>query len=167
MGARVDQQGRLSYDFHTAQHVLKAGGGLKNTEPSRRYYLADASFLVGLASEDLLLLRHLHDALRNPVWPLYLGRKAFVPGAPVWLRDGLHAGVGLLDALTTYPWLGASHREPPEQLRLILADDAGAEVRRDQPLSFAERRFALRRVATSFVPVPETTTEEGVCTSQD
>ena len=167
MGARVDQQGRLSYDFHTAQHVLKAGGGLKNTEPSRRYYLADASFLVGLASEDLLLLRRLHDATRSPIWPLCLGRKAFVPGAPVWLEDGLRADTDLVDALTSYPWLGAPYREPPEQLRLILEDDAGAEVRPDQPVSFAERRFVLRRVATTFVPVPETTTEEGVCTSQD
>jgi len=167
MGVRVDQQGRLSYDFHTAQHVLKAGGGLKNTEPSRRYYLADASFLVGLASEDLSLLRRLHDAMRSPIWPLYLGRKAFVPGAPVWLEDGLRADTDLVDALTSYPWLGAPYREPPEQLRLILEDAAGAEVRPDQPLSFAERRFALRRVATTFVPVPETTTEEGLCISQD
>src|SRR5512136_1449116 len=40
LGVRVDREGRLAYDFHTAQNVLKAGGGLKDTEPSRRYYLA-------------------------------------------------------------------------------------------------------------------------------
>jgi CRISPR system Cascade subunit CasD len=151
MGARVDREGRLAYDFHTAQHILKAGGGIKDTEPSRRYYLSDAAFLVGLAGDDLALLRRLHDALRDPVWPLYLGRKAFVPGEPVWLEDGLRPDAGLRAALEIYPWLGPAHQEPPEQLRLVLEDPDGAEVRPDQPLSFAERRFAPRRVSTTFV----------------
>lgn len=151
MGVRVDLEGRLAYDYHTAQNVLKASGGLKDTEPSRRYYLADAAFLVGLAGDDLGLLQTLHTALRNPVWPLYLGRKAFVPAEPVWLQDGLRQHTMLLNALSTYPWLGSEHRKPPEQLRLILEDERGSEVRPDQPLSFAERRFAPRRVTTTFI----------------
>ncbi len=155
MGARVDQEGRLTYDFHTAQDVLKAGGGIKDTEPSRRYYLADARFLVGLSGEDRALLQSLHAALRNPVWPLYLGRKAFVPGEPVWLTDGFKEGVALRDALTTYPWLGHDPKRRPDRLRLVLEDDAGSEVRPDQPISFAGRRFAPRRVMTTFVDVQD------------
>ncbi len=151
MGVRVDQEGHLTYDFHTAQDVLKAGGGIKDTEPSRRYYLADARFLVGLTGEDQTLLQSLHAALRAPVWPLYLGRKSFVPGEPVWLEDGLREGVALLDALRTYPWLGSDPRRRPDRLRLVWEDEAGSEVRFDQPLSFADRRFAPRRVTTIFV----------------
>jgi CRISPR system Cascade subunit CasD len=151
MGARVDQEGRLAYDFHTAQNVLKASGGIKDTEPSRRYYISDARFLVGLTGDDLALLQMLHIALRNPHWPLYLGRKAFVPGEPVWLEDGLKEGVALLDALKTYPWLGSDPKRQPDRLRVVLEDDAGAEVRPDQPISYAERRFAPRRVTTTFV----------------
>jgi CRISPR system Cascade subunit CasD len=150
MGARVDQEGRLAYDFHTAQDVLKASGGIKDTEPSRRYYLSDARFLVGLSGDDLALLQSLHAALRNPVWPLYLGRKAFVPGEPVWLEDGLKENAGLLDALK-YRWLGNDPKRQPERLRLVLEDETGSEIRQDQPISFAERRFALRRVTTTFV----------------
>ncbi|MCD6345552.1 MAG: type I-E CRISPR-associated protein Cas5/CasD [Anaerolineae bacterium] len=156
MGVRVDQEGKIERDFHTAQNVLKAGGGIKDTEPSNRYYLSDATFLVGLAGDDLNLLRTLHDALANPVWPLYLGRKAFVPGEPVWLKDGLKENTELRAALETYPWLGHDARtwERLERVRLVLEDPQGTEIRPDQPLSFAERRFTPRRVSTYFEQKP-------------
>jgi len=156
MGVRVDQEGLLARDFHTAKNVLKAGGGIKDTEPSTRYYLADARFLVGLEGDDLALLTQLRAALRDPVWPLYLGRKAFVPGEPVWLADGLRSDETLREALATYPWLGCDSKKRPDQVRLVLEDpEHGSEVRPDQPLSFAERRFAPRRVTTMFVTLPQ------------
>ncbi|MBE9506519.1 MAG: type I-E CRISPR-associated protein Cas5/CasD, partial [Chloroflexi bacterium] len=102
MGVRVDQEGKLARDFQTAMSVLKAGGGIKTTEPSSRYYLSDARFLVGLQGEDTALLRQIHGALRNPHWPLYLGRRAFVPGEPVWLEDGLQPDQSLPEALQIY-----------------------------------------------------------------
>ncbi len=154
VGVRVDQEGTLARDFHTATDVLKASGGIKATEPSNRYYLADARFLVGLEGDDVDLLVRLQDALRDPFWPLYLGRKAFVPGEPVWLEDGLRADLTLIEALEEYPWLGCSPDRLPEQVRLVIEDRNGSEVRPDQPLSFAERRFAPRRVSTTFIPVP-------------
>lgn len=163
MGVRVDQQGRLAYDYHTAQDVMKAGGGTKNTEPSRRYYLADAAFLAGLSGGNLALLEAIHQALRTPHWSLSLGRKAFVPGQPVWLSDGLRLNTPLVDALASYPWLGAAHREPDERLRVVLEDENGVEVRADQPLSYAERRFGPRRVTTTFVDAPDTRWEESSC----
>ncbi len=153
LGVRADREGTMARDFHTAQQVLKASGGIKPVEPSNRYYLADAAFLVGLAGDDLALLQTLHAALRHPVWPLYLGRKAFVPGEPVWLEDGLRENTALLDALQTYPWQPRPGQKRPDQLRLVLEDDTGSEVRPDQPLSFAERRFAPRRVSTQFIPI--------------
>jgi CRISPR system Cascade subunit CasD len=152
MGVRVDREGRLSMDYHTAQNVYKASGGIKDTEVSRRYYLADAIFLVGLEGNDLSLLTHLHAALRDPVWPLYLGRKAFVPSPPVWLPDGLRADEDLLTALKTYPYLGAD--VPPAQSRLVLDDPQGTHVRPDVPLSFTERAFASRRVTITFISAP-------------
>lgn len=152
MAVRVDTEGLLKYDYHTAQDVLKAGGGTKDTEPSRRYYLAEARFLVGLAGEDLALLRRLHGALQDPVWLLFLGRKAFVPGEPIWLPDGLREDADLLPLMGRYPWLGRDTAEQPERLRLVMEDPDGSEVRLDQPVSFAQRRFAPRRMVTSFVP---------------
>lgn len=167
MGVRVDQEGSVDYDYQTARDVFKAGGGTKNTEPSRRYYLGDARFLAGLAGDDLDLLARLHDALRNPHWPLYLGRKAFVPGEPIWLADGLRRGVGLLHALRSYPWLGPDWRQPAEQLRVVLEDPGGPQVRSDQPMSFADRGFAPRHVRTRFIPRPPERKEQTPCTSRD
>lgn len=152
MAVRVDAEGLLKYDYHTAQDVLKAGGGIKPTEPSRRYYLAEARFLVGLAGDDLALLQQLHVALQDPVWPLCLGRKAFVPGEPVWLSDGLCRDADLLPVLASYPWLGGVAEKRPDLMRLVVEDSNGPEVRPDQPLSFAERHFAPRRVMTTFLP---------------
>jgi CRISPR system Cascade subunit CasD len=156
MGVRVDREGVLKVDYHTAKDVLKAGGGMKDTELSNRYYLADALFLVGLAGDDLALLERIHAALHNPVWPLFLGRKAFVPGELLWLEDGLKPGKTLEVALKEYHFM--STRPAPERLRLILENQQnGSVVRSDQPLSFAQgnRRFAPRRLIVTFMPVPE------------
>jgi CRISPR system Cascade subunit CasD len=170
MGVRIDQEGTMARDYHTAGKggILKASGKVerKNLVVSTRYYLSDARFLVGLVSEDTALLTQLHAALRNPHWPLYLGRKALVPGEPVWLEDGLQPDQSLPEALQIYPWLGYDSRDYPDQVRLVLEDPGGAEVRPDQPLSFAERRFAPRHVTTKFIPAPPRK-EDAPCTSLD
>jgi len=163
MGVRVDREGRLKVDYHTAQNVLKAGGGMKDTELSNRYYLADAMFLVGLESDDLTLLESIHTAMHHPVWPLYLGRKAFVPGEPVCLKDGLMFRQDLFNSLKTYPYLGRAGK--PDRLRIVLEDNEGEIVCLDQPLSFYSRRFAPRRLKTDFIPTPESIVEATACTS--
>ncbi len=167
MGARVDQEGRMARDFQSAGKggIRKANGKVerKNLVISSRYYLSDARFLVALEGDDLDLLAHLHNALRDPHWTLYLGRKAFVPGEPVWLSDGLRPDQTMADALRDYPWQGRLKTdERPPRLRLVIEDDAGSEVRPDQPISFAERRFAPRQVRTDWL-----TMEESLCTYLD
>ena len=156
MGVRVDREGRLSRDYHTALDVLRAKGGIKDTELSTRYYLADAAFLAGLESENLALLETIQAALKNPAWPLFLGRKAFVPGLPVHLGDGLKPGKGLLQALQDYPYIGRD--APPERVRLVLEDLQGELVRPDQPISFRKdrRQFAPRRLRMDFMQMPRT-----------
>jgi len=167
MGVRADQEGMMARDFHTAGKggILRASGQVerKNLVVSTRYYLADARFLVGLEGDNLNLLQKIYTALRDPHWPLYLGRKAFVPGEPVWLSDGLRPGETLAEALETYPWLGSEPKKQPDHVRLVLEDPLGPEVRPDQPLSFAERRFAPRRVRTEFIAPPPM--KEEPCTS--
>lgn len=171
MGVRVDREGTMLCDFHTAGKggILKASGEVdrKNLVVSTRYYLADARFLVGLEGDDLDWLAKLHDALRDPVWPLYLGRKAFVPGEPVWLPDGLQPDVTLDEVLHAYPWLGNDPDRPPKRVRCVLDAPDGPQVRPDWPLSFAERRFAPRHVRTEFIPAPPVREEETQCTSLD
>ena len=169
MGVRVDEEGVILSDFHTAGKggILKASGHVEreNVVVSNRYYLAGARFLVGLEGEDARWLAGIHDALRDPVWPLYLGRKAFVPGEPVWLHDGLNLDARLSEVFAVYPWLGRDLRRRPQEVRWVMEAPDGAEVRPDWPLSFAQRRFAPRRVRTQFAPAPPVREEEPPCTS--
>jgi CRISPR system Cascade subunit CasD len=166
MGVRVDRQGILCYDYHAAQNVREASAkatdltsrkGVRDSV-SKRYYLSDAAFLVGFESENRDLLRLLDAKIRNPHWVLYLGRKAFVPSAPVYLKKGFQEEADLRTALWTHPWLCLrSEIEPcPERLRVIIEDDGGDQVRPDQPISFApfDRRFAPRRVSIAHCPMP-------------
>ena len=158
MGVRLDRPGKVAVDFQTAgggklghreYGVAKADGARPEAVMSWRYYLQDADFLVGLQGDDAALLHRLHDALASPVWPLFLGRKSYVPGAPVHLKDGVQDG-DFLEVLAGYPFSGSGEAG---QVRALVddPDGAGDEVRTDVPLDFARRRFGARRVAS--VPV--------------
>lgn len=169
MGVRVDQEGVLAVDFHTALQVYRAAGGApKPTEISRRYYLCDAAFLVGLEGERSML-ETLQGALAIPRWCLYLGRRSFVPSEPVWLPDGLRLDEPLEDALRNYPWLGRlpAFYEELAEVRAVIDDPAANQVSPETPLSFEERAFAPRRTGTYFIPKPALRKEPEPCTSQD
>ncbi len=82
MGVRIDRPGTRWWDYHTVGAgigMTTAGGGIKTgaqgTLITRREYLADASFLIGLQG-DAALINTVTEALRCPKWPLYLGRKS-------------------------------------------------------------------------------------------
>ena len=139
MGVRVDREGILQRDYHTAQKI-EEDGRVRDTVVSHRYFLSDAVFLVGLEDSDRGKLESVHAALKNPCWPLSLGRKSFVPSRPVWLKDGL-VEQSLKEALCAYPSLTDG-----EPLRLVLEGKRGS-LRTDQPLSsFQGRRFGARYV---------------------
>ena len=160
MGVRVDQEGELVQDFQTIHDVRCANGNLKPTEISTRWYLGDARFLVALTGDDLVFLQSLHAALRNPVWPLYLGRKACVPSEPPYLPDGLREETDLREALQSYPWLG---RRNGQNLRLVYETADGTEVRVDQPVNnFVRRGNGPRRTTTLFIPYPMEATDVGL-----
>jgi CRISPR system Cascade subunit CasD len=153
MGVRVDRKGVMASDYHTAKDVIRAdGSGRQPSVVSTRYYLADADFLVGLEG-DRSLLEQIDRALASPVWPLYLGRKSFVPGSPVGLANGLRLDENLESALRTYPLTCRPGEQRQERLRLEIqvAYGEGDRVKQDQPLSFQERRFGLRHVRTDWV----------------
>jgi len=164
MGIRVDKEGKIELDFHTVggaprkedgkpEGVYRASGGVKREGiVSKRYYLADAEFLVGLEG-NAEFLKKIHYALANPKWPLFLGRKAFVPSLPVYIPDGLIEGKSLIDVLKEYPMRIKSSKE--RNIRIILeTDDPNHETRNDVPLSFENRRFSTRQIQNLFFENP-------------
>jgi len=176
MGVRVDREGILERDYHTTQNVPTTQGGGHRTVVSNRYYLADALFLVVLEGEPDLLAK-LHAAVQRPHWPLFFGRKAFVPARPLVAsgQDGEPlTAVGLVDkpldaVLGEHPWLEIRPDLRHQEARKIKREEAvalrtvidclsvapGAESRRDHPISFArnDRRFATRSVCIGRVPL--------------
>lgn len=155
MGVRHDRPGVLKRDYQTAQYIISADRSkVHETAVTTRDYLADAVFLVGLEGPDRSLLESAHAALQNPVWPLALGRKSYVPAEPVWL-EGCVMDVPLLPALEGRPWLSTSRRGEamPERLLVSLESrDGSGALRMDQPLSsFADRRFGARYVRSEWI----------------
>lgn len=143
-GVRIDREGTLLCDFHTARNERTA-------YVTRRYYLADAVFLAGLEGNEALL-QQIHNALCAPAFPLFLGRRSCPPEGRVSL--GIREGKTLYEALREEPWLAsewARRKEPPEvRLRIVMDADAGkgAYFQRDLPVSFRQihREFGFRRV---------------------
>lgn len=178
MAVRVDREGTLLRDYHTAGGGTWPGRktfgveGSGKTVLSNRYYLADASFLVALGTqadappEQERLLTRIERALAAPCFPLFLGRKAFAPSVPVHVPGGLVEGAPL-EALRTQPfrpseWHRESDNQAPAHLRLVVECGPGeGRPRDDVPLSFElyHRQFGRRyvrmdRLRTAELPPP-------------
>lgn len=152
-GVRVDRQGVVGRDYHTAQ--LQPGNPRTRTDVTTRAYLSDAAFWAGLEGDATVLAR-LNRALRSPHWPLSLGRRAFQASLPIFTEHG-PLPLTLWDALEQAPSL----RRPGEEnrpYRLVLDREAvpaslrgGASPSRRQDLPdgpFARRRYLTREVLT-------------------
>lgn len=155
-GVRVDQRGQIHSDFQTARSL----DGRRSMPLSRRYYLADAVFVAGVTGPRGLL-DGLDDALQSPVFPLYLGRRSYVPVGRLSLGV---VDTDLSSALREAPWEAADwyRRQQAREVWLDLVIDRDqvsqeepAETVRDVPLSFdpVRREYGWRDVVRP-APVP-------------
>ncbi|MHB8764967.1 MAG: type I-E CRISPR-associated protein Cas5/CasD [Deferrisomatales bacterium] len=163
MGVRHDRPGIPRRDYQTAgcaatDTIIRADGSQAKDGGvvSQRFYLADAVFLVGLEGSDNALLEKANEKLRDPTWPLALGRRSYVPSEPIWLDEVQDAP--LRDLLVRWPWIARPRRgeKPPDKLLVSFdSDDGSGVLRMDQPLSsFAERRFGARFMRSEWIPFP-------------
>ena len=155
IGVRTEQAGRVERDFQTA----RSRDGATAMPLSYRYYLADAVFAVAIEGPDPLLAG-LRDALRRPVFPIYLGRRSCPPAGI--LDHGLHDG-DLTTVLEGLPWLAspAVQRAAAPEVDLTVHRDCdpgtpGGELVRDDPITFdpAHRQWGWRTVIHYPVTVP-------------
>lgn len=156
MGVRHDRPGVPKRDYQTAQRVISADGSkIHDTAVTHRHYLADAAFLVGLNGDDRALLDCVHTALADPVWPLALGRKSYVPSEPIWMPDAV-VDADLRTALIEWPaiTLETPRRRHTPLVLSIESQSRSGLMKMDQPLSsFAERRFGPRFVVSEVLDV--------------
>lgn len=191
MGVRVDREGIVERDYHTVQNVPTTTGTGHRTVESQRFYLADALFLVVLEG-DPELLGELAQALHRPRWPLYLGRRAFVPTRPLIASSAADAwpptGAGLVDGtaeaiLKTHVWLESrpdllaaarKERKEQQQVRLRTVIDCeptnqSAETQYDHPVCYdrGRRTFRARSVLHGWIELTDAMipSEPKACTS--
>ncbi|MET8029002.1 type I-E CRISPR-associated protein Cas5/CasD [Streptomyces avermitilis] len=159
-GVRIDQPGTRLRDFQTAHH---ADSG-KSMPLSERFYLTDAVFVAGVKG-DARLINALYEALLEPVYLPYLGRRSCPPAEPITMREPLADADSLEQALREAEWQ-ASHwyrehrRQEPKELELLLDCPPGQEsdvTQRDLPLSFdpRHRHYALRGIRNGSVALPD------------
>ena len=138
MVVRTDRAGVVQSDYHSIST------GDDECFPTTRFYLSDAAFTVAITGPSDLV-DALSRAVRRPVFPLYLGRKAFP--ANVDLLIGVVDLPGA-DALALTP--GPRRTDPGPAL--ITTAGVGEPVN-DHPVTFdpAKRRYAPRRIDVDFL----------------
>jgi CRISPR system Cascade subunit CasD len=165
MGVRCDAPGVSLADYHTigggyeepmlltAEGKPKKSSGRPHTELSTRHYLCDASFLVALLGDPLLVQR-LADVVQSPVWPLYLGRRSCPPSRPVFAGVGDYAS--LEEALRSSPWRPeADAISSQTAVRAVIETDSSEGVRRrDAILSLQHRTYGPRYTRDIRIDVP-------------
>ncbi|MBB5801240.1 CRISPR system Cascade subunit CasD [Saccharothrix ecbatanensis] len=172
LAVRIDREGILERDFHTTQNVPTTLGKGHRTVVSERYYLADALFLVIVEGKPELL-RQLSYAIDSPCWPVFFGRRAFVPARPLLTRTGL-TNQPAIQVLSTHPWLendpdirtSESDKTERVPLRTVIdceAVTAGAVLRRDHPISFThgDRRHGHRYILPGTTPLTDPMINDG------
>lgn len=147
MAVRVDQPGSLLRDYQTA-----LADGAKHANLVTRYYLSDAVFVVALESPRPEVIEGLAAALKNPRFPLYLGRRSCP--APVNLVLGI-VDKPAVEALRAEPWHAADHHRKSRAKNVELPiyrdgrpGESGGFARQDVPVSFSQehRDYSWRTV---------------------
>lgn len=156
IGVRVEQPGHLERDFQTA----RSRDGATSMPLSYRFYLADAVFAVAVEG-DAALLEGLREALRRPVFPLFLGRRSCPPAGK--LDQGLRDG-DVRHVLGHAPWLASKrvqerHREPHVTLTIVHdcpPGTPGSDVVRDDPITFdpRHRQYGWRTIIHTRTRIP-------------
>ena len=131
---------RRMEDFHTVQNTRTADGKIKETHITHRTFLNDASF-AAILSGDEGTLNELKAALADPVWGIWLGRKACIPSAPVLVGIFETEDAALKQVLHGGSLAAFIHQ------REVYSFADGTDTFMDTPLTFADpREFSPRRV---------------------
>jgi len=148
-GAREPLDIRRLEDFHTVKDTRSAENKLKKDAViTHRHYLLDARFGVILEGPRQTLLE-VADALRNPRWGIWFGRKNCIPAAPIVRGSVVANQQEALEAL------GLAGRKLDDFARVeeVASFAEGTDTLMDTPVNFKTREFKPRRIQQ----VPETT----------
>ena len=100
---RIDQEGNLLRDYHTARKFDNKGKFIR-TYVTNRYYLEDAIFIVGISHEDNAFMEMIENSLKSPYFQPYMGRRSL----PVLSQLIFEVNnMGLLESIKNCDWQAA------------------------------------------------------------
>lgn len=147
---RIDYQGQIIKDYHTAKKYKK-NGEFERTYVTERYYIEDGVFVVAIGHEQKTFIEEIIEGLKNPYFQTFLGRRS-LPLTADFLIDMVESDI--ITALKTMPWQGKPWMINKNQENLqchVYADgdlvsSENLTMRRDRVKSFDQnhRRFGFR-----------------------
>ncbi|MBV6512997.1 MAG: hypothetical protein FMNOHCHN_02522 [Ignavibacteriaceae bacterium] len=160
-GVRADREGNIKKEFQTALNVIKATGKSPDTQITNRYYLADARFIAALEG-DADFLSEIKDAIENPVFSQFLGRKSYLASVPfINTQCDYLTSADLETALSLYPYIQNRKTKEIHGLKLRVVRDAredeespSQDFRQDVPVSFGKKEYLVRKVITEWITAP-------------
>lgn len=161
---RIDQPGHILRDYQTA-HKYKENGKFKGTYKTdcyypvidkqdgfvyqldrtyvtERYYLEDAVFVAAIGSRDDTWIDQIEDALKNPYFQPYLGRRSLPVTYDVLLGT---RNDDVISSLREVPWQASPWYQRQHKAHLEIFADAGMietgqiSYRKDRLISFSGR----------------------------
>ena len=146
---RIDQEGVLSRDFHTASKYKK-NGKLERNYVTNRYYMEDAVYVVAISHKDEDFIDKIRHALSNPYYQPFMGRRSCPIPADFIIKS---INVGPIEALEKLEWQASDwyKRKHKNYIADIYADkgliDNNSLIKRnDSVISFSQknRKFGPR-----------------------
>jgi len=122
----------------------KASGAPFGTVITHRSYLSDASF-AALLEGDSGLLERIQDALLDPMWGVWFGRKTCLPATPLTPTLGEDRQDALNSLLDALPGMEATPLDVFEYQEEVIAggEDDGTFYQSDQPVSYGQHHGAV------------------------
>jgi len=138
------------YDPKTHRQNMsnKAGGGSPDTVLTDREYLLDCKFGIILSGSPEVI-EHCAEALQNPKWGVWFGRKCCVPAARIFegtFETEDQAKERLME-LAQQLELGI---KPWRTVKEAKTFEKGTDSLMDIPVNFASRTYQTRRIADEF-----------------
>lgn len=155
---REKAHGCILRDFHTVQNTRAAKDkqAKQNTVVTEREYWLDRKFIVLLESANKTFLEQVAEALRNPKWGIWFGRKCCIPAEPL-IQEDIVSAAEARDRI--FPDVDHDKLEIYSELEEF---DSSAELWNDAPVSFGradssgrEERCYGQRAVRHVTPIAE------------
>lgn len=119
--------------------IPKADGKPGKTKITRREYLQNSKFGVLIDGPEKIL-HEIAEAMKNPKWGIWFGRKSCIPASPVF------QGIFTSAEKATNHLVKLAGTKVERQVDEVTSFEDGCDTLYDIPLNFHTRQFAPRRI---------------------